>query len=357
VVQALQSAEEKAMTLSRRTLIGVLTAALLGAPASASAQGVSSAVVDPTTRAALGAERQRLRGDLERVNAEIDALKRGSRGMRDDYRLRARLADAEALARRLTALDGRLGGSGAGGPGASGAAAGPASGVEPRLAPGDGPAELAAKADILLDQARRVSARAEALHGRAVDLRARQNLRRRVGQMERDPFSPLEGSKRRAVAGATVATASGNGAHGSGPGSPMAPAGDTKASDSANPPPAIPASGGDSTPPAVGLGGPTAASPGTTTQGAGSAVLPPKSLPSPTGAFSGTESSALSVQLRDLLDPTTLSEIQRLELTGGSNGVVDALERASVGLKARADYLARQAATLRASAHDQARPR
>ncbi len=57
----------------------------------------------------LTAERARLRGQLDRVNAEIDALKRSARGVGDDYRLRARLADAEALARRLIDIEARLG--------------------------------------------------------------------------------------------------------------------------------------------------------------------------------------------------------------------------------------------------------
>ena len=46
------------------------------------------------------AERARLRVQLDKVNAEIDALKRAGGSVRDDYRLRARLADAESLARR-----------------------------------------------------------------------------------------------------------------------------------------------------------------------------------------------------------------------------------------------------------------
>src|SRR6478609_5158846 len=58
---------------------------------------------------ALQAQRARLRAELDKVNAEIDALKRAGRDVRDDYRLRARLADAESLARRLMDIDARLG--------------------------------------------------------------------------------------------------------------------------------------------------------------------------------------------------------------------------------------------------------
>ena len=58
---------------------------------------------------ALQAERARLRAQLDKVNAEIDGLKRAGGGVRDDYRLRARLADAESLARRLMEIEARLG--------------------------------------------------------------------------------------------------------------------------------------------------------------------------------------------------------------------------------------------------------
>src|SRR5262249_38520090 len=61
------------------------------------------------TADALQAERARLRAQLDKVNAEIDALKRAGGGVRDDYRLRARLADAESLARRLMDIEARLG--------------------------------------------------------------------------------------------------------------------------------------------------------------------------------------------------------------------------------------------------------
>src|SRR5262249_10892332 len=103
----------------------------------------------------------------------------------------------------LTELDARLGAGGAPQQGWAGAPA------EPRGLPSDGPAELEAKADILSDQARRLAARGDALLTRARDLKARQNLRRRVGQMERDPFSPLEGSKRRTMAAGTFAPTGG----------------------------------------------------------------------------------------------------------------------------------------------------
>src|ERR1700722_4340690 len=60
-------------------------------------------------RAALTAERARLRDQLDRVGAEGDALKKAHGGVGDDYRLRGRLADSEALARRLIDIEARLG--------------------------------------------------------------------------------------------------------------------------------------------------------------------------------------------------------------------------------------------------------
>jgi hypothetical protein len=321
---------------------------------------------DSAARAALVAERQRVHAELERANAEIDALKRSGRGLREDYRLRERLADAEALARRLTELDARLGGA------ATPAPRGPA--AEPRVTASDGPAELDAKADILADQAQRLSARGDALLGRAHDLRARQTLRRRVGQMERDPFSPLEGSKRRAMTGAL--SASNNASAGNSAGPPRAPAsGGTDSTKGLNGTPETAVgtgTPGQTTSPPPGV---TAADPGrgaVAVMGAGAGALPsgqgPSTnstnqtpTPSPNVAVSSSagapaptsvsDSASLSVQLRDLLDPTTLAEIQRLETTGGTAASTEVLERAGAALKARAERLRQQAAALRASEH------
>ena len=134
-----------------------------------------------------------LRAQLDKVNAEIDALKRAGRGVRDDYRLRARLADAESLARRLIDIEARLGIR------VDGAAK---VGPPPTAAPTDGPADLDAKADILADQSRRIRAQADALGRRAADAKSRQELRRRAADLDRDPFAPMEGSKRRIASSA-----------------------------------------------------------------------------------------------------------------------------------------------------------
>src|SRR5678816_936102 len=129
----------------------VTLAAATFAPAPARAQSAD----------ALQAQRARLRAELDKVNAEIDALKRAGGGVRDDYRLRARLADAESLARRLIDIEARLGIRVDGG-----AKVNPPQ-PPPTAEPTDGPADLDAKADILADQSRRVRAQADALGRRA----------------------------------------------------------------------------------------------------------------------------------------------------------------------------------------------
>jgi hypothetical protein len=313
--------------------------ALASAPSGAAAAQVRRRVAqsDVSARAALIAERQRVRAELERANAEIDALKRSGRGLRNDYRLRERLADSEALARRLTELDARLG---------TKAPSAAATDAEPRVSAADGPAEIEAKADILADQAQRLDARGEALLGRARDLRARQALRRRVGQMERDPFSPLEGSKRRTMAGTTAAGALAPGPGSGPPRGPMTPpekasggTGTFGGSDQA--------AGAPNT--AVGSSGQTSQP---TAAAVGHAVASPTTAPTPTSAGDG---GGLSSQLRDLLDPATLAQIRQLEAAGGLGGE-GALERAGAALKARAERLRQQAASLRATEHAPPRP-
>lgn len=167
-------------------------------------EGPAASAAGP--RESASAERERLRGELTRVQAEIDRLKSGGRGLRTDYLLRARMADAEALARRLTELDVQL--KPRLDPAASRAAAAvaPAPHDEAAPSPTDGPAELEAKADILTDEARRAQAQAVALQSRIEQVRGRRELHRRAHQLESDPFAPLEGSRRRLATGGASAS-------------------------------------------------------------------------------------------------------------------------------------------------------
>jgi len=261
---------------------------------------------------ALPAERARLRIQLDKVNAEIDGLKRAGGGVRDDYRLRARLADAESLARRLMEIEARLG---------IRVDATTKTQPPPTAEPSDGPADLDAKADILADQSRRVRTQADALARRAADARGRQELRKRAADLDRDPFAPMEGSKRRIASGSgTVLGANGsNGRNSQGVSSDVTP----------------------------GVGaGPT---------GAGAAPTgtspTPQTPPSPN--INSTEKAAapLSVQLRELLDTAALSDVRRVEAGGAGGASPSALERAAAALRARADWLDAQSRTMRARAH------
>src|SRR3954451_1632308 len=125
------------------------------------------------------AERERLRKDLSSVQAEIDRLKAAGPGLRNDYVLRARLADAEAIARRLTELDAQIKARTDAPVGHVPVSLAPAVGSEPVASPPDGPTELEAKADILTDQARRTQAQAVALQTRIDQVRGRRELHRR----------------------------------------------------------------------------------------------------------------------------------------------------------------------------------
>jgi len=253
----------------------------------------------------LQAERARLRAQLDKVNAEIDALKHDGRGVRDDYRLRARLADAESLARRLIDIEARLG-----------IRVDSAAKVQPPpvAEPTDGPADLDAKADILADQSRRVRFQADALGRRAADAKSRQELRKRVADLDRDPFAPMEGSKRRIASSPATGTTvvpmpSGIGTQGQ--------AGATKITNDA-----------------------------TGSNGSNSPTLPG----TPTLQPANAGSAPLSTQLRDLLDQATLTDIRRLETAGAAGGSPQALERAASALRARADWLDAQSRAMRAKA-------
>ncbi len=294
-----------------------LTLFLMAALAAATNVPRAQAAPPPASMAADSAtERLRLRAELDRVNAEIDALKRARRGVGDDYRLRARMADAEALAHRLVDLERRMG-----------LTAAPA---EPRplptAAPSDGPAELEAKADILTDQSRRVRAAADTLETRVAELKSRQDLRRRAAELDRDPFAPLEQSKRR-----TVSIAAGPEAAHSATTSTGKTSGDRSAGASPAPGPG-PLTGSDtaSMPPQSPIVGVTGASTG---------------APTPVAVAPLTA----SLELRDLLDPATVADLGRLD-RGRAPSSLAALQRAVAALRARAAAIDAQAQAMRRAA-------
>jgi len=300
-------------TSSARLCALLALAATLGiGPVRAEAASPTSGASPAAGDVALTAERTRLRAQLDRVNAEIDALKRSTRGVGDDYRLRARLADAEALARRLIDIEARLGLR------APAALPGPL----PVASPTDSPSDLQAKADILDDRARRVRLEADALDHRVIELRGRQDLRRRVAELDRDPFAPLEGSKRQVM---TIPGADNSG-H-----SKDVVAGTSPQVSGDRPSGSLTSSGSP--------GGGSAAQ---------STALPTGSAP-PT-PLTGPPPTSLSLELRDLLDPATVADIRRLEGAKSQASSVQALERAVAALRARADALRGQARAMRQTA-------
>jgi uncharacterized protein YlxW (UPF0749 family) len=329
-------------SLSVSILAGLLIA---GAPAAVRAAGATTGEAQSATATAnLQAERRKLEVDLQRANAEIEQLKKKDRGVRDDYRLRGRLADAEAMARRLTEIESQLNA----GAGHTGSAAQRPLGPMAEPAPTDGPAELEARADILTDQSRRLEAQAATLTQRVAGLRSRIELRRRAGQLESDPFAPMEGAKRRLIAG--VPGGSSPPANANAGSASLGPGRGGANSDTAA---GGPSSGGA----APQSGPPPGASPVTQTPASGptspsAKTLFPTAAPAPSpgggsGTSAGDSSASLSAQLRDFLDPSALAAIRKLEMAGTPVANLEALERAAAALKERAQKLQGQSNSLR----------
>lgn len=308
-----------------------LAGVLLWAPAAALAapDGRSSATVRRADETV-----ERLRAELARVNAEVARLKRSDRSIRRDYRLRERMADAEALAQKLTAAEAKLrelgGGSDVAPLGAPVVAA-------PEASPQDGSVELEAKADLLTDQARKLDGEADVLAKAADQLRSRRALRRRAGGWERDPFVGLETSRRNLAASAaspkvTQGATSSDGERGS-----------TTAGASL-PPPTVTsgtASGGG-----VALAPGAAATP-TIADSATKAVSSDGATSLKSSPLSPS-ADRLSVEQRLYLDPATVAELRHALGSGGAPLDPDALDRGSAALRARARALVRQARDLRA---------
>ena len=186
--------------MSKRILAAVALAAFLtlgpGLRDRATAAAEASAAPAAASEALL-AERARLRAALDRVNAEIDLLKRAGGGVRDDYRLRARLADAESLARKLIDIEASLGLHLDGGVPSPAAAA--ADGRRDRWPPIWTPRPTSSPTSAPAPRPGDALAAARELKGR-------QELRRRVADLDRDPFAPMEGSKRRVASASTTTT-------------------------------------------------------------------------------------------------------------------------------------------------------
>jgi hypothetical protein len=280
-------------TMVRGLVLGLVLLASAGPGRVASAQ-TAPASPSPATPGLL-AERARLATALNRVNAEIDALKLSGRGLRDDYRLRGRMADAEDLARRLTELDARIGPAGR-------AAPRPDPGAWPptlRVDPSDDRRDLDAKADILSDQARRLTVEADRLETRVADLRARRQLRRRAGQLEDDPFSPLEQAKGR------IGVVS---------------------SRTAKSVPERTLGAGD----AMGAGPPVAG-------GVTNTIAPTPQ----------DQTAGLAAQLRGVLDPSSLAEIRKLDGSATTPANLATMERAIAALRGKSTQLEADARQLR----------
>lgn len=294
----------------------------------------------------------RLRAELERVNAEIAALKRQPAGVRADYLLRQRMADAEGLARRLTDAEAAL-------PSAPPSVRAPL--ALPRAETSDGPAELQAKADILADEAQRLTRDADRLARGADVIRGREALRRRMGRMEADPFTAFEASKRSLVfsvnrpAAPTAGPADTKGATGTTQGPAV------RGSDSAENAPASPGNAASPGPPAPAAG---SGSPGFgLAPGAPTATATPTSPVAPTPTATGTPpvsppaapttELAPSVTFRALLDPATLGDLRRLEAAGTPAARAEAASRAAAALRTRAAELDAQSRALRNRAQTQ----
>ena len=336
------------------TTLGVLffSGILLLAPSPVLAQGS-----DLTSTQPLESEYQRLRIDLDRVNAEVAALRGGERTVRKDYFLRDKLAEAEALARKVTATEVRL--RAARGPLPTESVGGTVQ--APVATPQDGAVEFEAKADLLSDQARRFRAEAEGLARTAEQIRARQALRRRAGAWDRDPLAGFEASKRVAVIpaqgsrptpGASGETSGGSSA---GPRASTPASGDTTAKTGGSgvlgiatpPPPAVGDSAGTATlVPAV--SSPSGPNP-VLSPAVPAAPLASHPLTAPAPLSSDSASKA-AVQQRTLLDPATLAGIRGSVSQAGSLSDPDAVEAAATALRQHAQALEERARVLRARA-------
>jgi hypothetical protein len=269
----------------------------------------------------------RLRAELDRANAAVAELKRADRSVRNDYRLRERMADAEALAQKVTEAEARL-------RRLRGDVPSPGRNVitPPQPLPQDGSVELEAKADLFADQAKRLLVEADTLSRAAQQIRSRTALRRQAGAWDRDPFSGLESSKRSMAISATKVPTP----------TPSSSDGSRGATGAASPPITVGSNGA--------TGGPTATlTPATTTDGKGvlgtgsaESATATKSTPLPASSVS----ERLAVEPRLFLDPATASALRQALGSAGGSLNADALEQAAALLRTRARGLDAQARAL-----------
>jgi hypothetical protein len=309
----------------------VLAALLTSAPDQAAAQGNEPA----SLRRSL-AEFAQLRADLDRINAEIADLKHADQSMRNDYRLRERMADAESMAQKVIQAEARLralGWTGREVPSTSTFVA------PPQALPQDGSVELEAKAGLFADQARKLDWEATALAKAADELRSRKALRRRAGAWDRDPFSGLETSKR------SLAVSS--------PSQQAAPTPTRGNTESVGAQPTSGAGNGALTPPpGTAISTPVFAAPpspatdalskGATPLIGSEATAATKNSPLPQTAGFDRQ----SFEQRLYLDPATAAELRHVLGASGATSDPDALDRAAGTLRARARDLSAQAQSL-----------
>jgi hypothetical protein len=309
----------------------VLAMLLTTWPGQAAAQTNDS----PALRQAIS-EFARLRADLDRINTEVAELKRADRTVRNDYRLRDRMADAEAMAQKVTQAEARMR--------ALGWAGGVATDTNkivapPQVLPQDGTVELEAKAGLFADQARKLDGEANLLAKAADELRSRRALRRRAGAWDRDPFSGLETSKRSLAVSVSTQKAALTGPAGTDP---------TTRGNTGNT--TIQGTSGGST---LGAQGPaivtpvpgSAAATDSTTKEA--TVVPEAAASSKTSPL--PQSAGLdrqSFEQRLYLDPATAAELRHVLGGAGATSDPDALDRAAATLRGRARTLNAQAQAL-----------
>jgi len=302
--------------------------------------GAASVAAEPR-EAALRQKVATLRARLATLTTEIQALKKKSRTVAEDYRLRDKLAEADATGRSLTDAEAQLRRlPGAVPPAPQRLQATPSA---PVARPGDGPLELDAKADILLDQAERFANEATRMEAQVAQSAHRDALRRRVRRIENDPFIAIEASKRNLVLsqqGPSRDDKSTNNDPESGGLVTGNPTGGGRATTlDGNPAPSgAPANGPFTNPPTP-----------ENTAGRDSTAPMPATAPSFSGSDALFGHAVLPPQFRTLLDPQTLAEVRRLEGVGTPASRAAALRAAVAGLRARAASLQQQAKTLRQS--------